>query len=398
MSRSWRATLFGVALYLLVGANLPYLPIWMEETRGLSGSEISAIIAAATLIRIFAGPMIATEAERRGLRSALGALSLITFLAYVALVPNSPILLATLLLIVTYVAWGVLGPLTEGLLLAGTQDARPDYGVARALASASFIVSSLGVGALVRAMGPDPALWAMIGASLVMCLAATFLPADAPAPTKRAGFRQTLSEGFVLYRDRRLLLQTLGVALIQSAHAYYYNLGSNVWLGQGIDASHIGALWSVGVAAEVVLLLVSGWLFLRSRWTPGALILLGGVGAVLRWTVTGFAPSLPVLYLLQTLHALSFAATHIGSLRFLNEEVAPEKVPVVMSINGALAFGPMLAVFGLLAGNYYDLAAGQGHGAQAQGYWFMAAIAAMGCMCVLPLLRRVSPKALVPAG
>ncbi|MEO9968264.1 MAG: MFS transporter, partial [Hyphomonadaceae bacterium] len=260
-----------------------------------------------------------------------------------------------------------------------------------ALASASFIVSSLGTGALVRAFGPEPALWVMIGAAFLMCGASFLLPAKASVAGKRIGFVQTLREGFGLYRNRRLLLLALSVALIQSAHAYYYNLGSNVWVGQGIDTGHIGALWSVGVAGEVVLLLVSGWLFVRSRWTPGALILLGGTGAVVRWTMTGFAPSLPVLYGLQTLHALSFAATHIGGLRFLNEEVAPEKVPVAMSINSALAYGPMLAVFGLLVGNYYDLSAELGHGAQAQGYWLMAVIALFGCICVLPLLKRVSP-------
>lgn len=398
MNRNWRATLFGAALYLLVGANLPYLPVWMEQARGLNGREISAIIAVATLIRIFAGPMIAAEAERRGLRAVLGALSLVTLLAYVALFPSGSILLAVVLLVVTYIAWGALAPLTEGLLIANTQDGRPDYGVARALASASFIISSLGVGALIRAFGPEPALWVMIGAAFIMCLASLVLSADAPVTPKRSGFLQTLREGFGLYRNRRLLLLALGVSLIQAAHAYYYNLGSNVWVGQGIDASHIGALWSVGVAAEVLLLLVSGWLFAQSRWTPGALIMLGGLGAVVRWTLTGFAPSLPVLYGLQTLHALSFAATHIGGLRFLNEEVAPEKVPVAMSINSAVAFGPMLAVFGLLAGNYYDLAEGLGRDAQAQGYWLMALIAALGCICVLPILKRTSPKAPVLVG
>jgi len=398
MNQNGRATLFGMALYLLVGANLPFLPVWMETERGLSGGEISAIIAIATLIRIFAGPMIAAEAERRGLRVALGMLALVTLLAYIALFPGGPILLVAMLLVGTYVTWGVLSPLTEGLLIANTQEGKPDYGVARALASVCFIVSSLVVGALVQSFGPDWALWAMIGAAFGLCLASLILPEDAPLLARRAGFRQTLKEGFGLYRNRRLLLLALSVSLIQSAHAYYYNLGSNVWLGQGIDASHLGALWSVGVGMEVILLLFSGWLFVQSRWTPGALILLGGAGAAVRWTLTGFAPSLPVLYGLQTLHALSFAATHIGGLRFLNEEVASEKVPVAMAINSAVAFGPMLAVFGLFAGWYYDTAAGQGAGAQAQGYWLMALIAVLGALCALPLLKRVSPKAQVLAG
>ncbi len=398
MNRNWRATLFAAALYLLVGANLPFLPVWMEAERGLSGGEISAIIALATVIRIFAGPMVAAEAERRGLRVVLGVLALVTMLSYVALYPDGSLGLAAMLLVLTYITWGVLSPLSESLLMAGTQEGWPDYGIARALASLGFILSSLVVGALVQRFGAEWALWALIVTSFGLCLASLVLPKDAPVTVRRSGFRRTLKEGFGLYRNRRLVLLALSVSLIQSAHAYYYNLGSNVWLGQGIDPNHLGALWSVGVAAEVILLVLSGWMFVRSRWSPGALILLGGGGAVVRWTLMGFAPPLPMLYALQTLHALSFAATHIGGLRFLSEEVAPRKVPVVMAINSALAFGPMLAVFGLLAGWYYDFAAGQSAGVQAHGYWLMAVIAILGCLCSVPILKRVSPKAQVEVG
>lgn len=397
MSRGWRATCFGAALYLLVGANLPYLPVWMEDARGFSGAAISGIVAAATLVRIFAGPMIAAEAERSGLGRMLGVLSLVSFLAYAALAPGGPVLLTALLVVITYIAWGALAPLTEGLFLAATKNRRPEYGVARAIASSSFIASSLIVGALVRAHGSELALWAMIGATVLMCLTSLILPPDVEQDGARRRFLETLSEGFQLYRNRRLLLMALGVSLIQSAHAYYYNLGSNVWIGQGIDEGHIGGLWSTGVAAEVVLLLVSGWLFMRVRWTPGALILLGGAGAVLRWTAMGFAPPLEYLYPLQALHALTFAATHIGGLRFLEEELAPEKAPVAMSINSAIGYGPMLAVFGLLTGVFYDMSADGDFGGQARGYWLMAMIALAGCLCTLAIVKRVPPKALTEA-
>ena len=186
----------------------------------------------------------------------------------------------------------------------------------------------------------------------------------------------------------------VGVSLIQASHAYYYNLGSNVWLRQGIGEEHIGALWSTGVAAEVILLLASGWLFSKSRWTPGGLILLGGIGAVARWSATGFAPSLELLYPLQALHALTFAATHIGGIRFLEEEVAPGKVPVALSISSAIAYGPLLAVFGLLVGVFYDRTIDAGPGAQAMGYWLMAGLALAGCLFAVAISRRVQPQSL----
>lgn len=396
MSSAWRVTAFGAALFFLVGANLPYLPVWLEDGRGFKGWQISGVVALATLIRIFVGPLIAARAEQDGLSKTLCQLSLVFLLAYGAMVPSSPTIVVAALVTVTYLVWGALAPLTEALLLAGTRNQRPDYGVARALASSSFIIASLAVGALVRSHGSDIVLWWLIGSALLMAVVSLGLPKDTPLAT-RPSLRTTLTDGFRLYRNRRILLAGLGASLIQSAHAYYYNLGSNVWLGQGIGGEYIGALWSTGVAAEVVLLLGSGYVL--SRWSPGGLILLGGIGAIVRWTMTGFAPPLEWLFVLQSMHALTFAATHVGILRFLAEEVPDEKVPVAMSINSALMYGPMLAFFGVLTGIYYDYAGGNDVlVTQASGYWMMSGLAALGCVCALAVVRRPQPQSAEAGG
>lgn len=392
MNAAWRATAFGAALYLLVGANLPYLPVWLEEARGFSGWQISAMIAAATLVRIVAGPLIAASAEQGGLGRPLRQLALVSLFAFGALIPETPVGFVAVLVMLTYVVWGALAPLTEALLLAGTKDARPDYGMARAIASSCFIIASLGTGALISRYGTDAVLWWLVGAAGLLVLASLLLPGETKPAETRPSLGMTLREGFGLFRNRRVLMAGLAISLIQSAHAYYYNLGSNVWIGQGVAEVHIGALWSVGVAAEVLLLLASGRLF--GRWTPGALILLGGGGAVLRWSIMGFAPPLAGLYVLQSLHAFSFAATHIGILRFLAEEVPADKIPVAMTINSAVIYGPMLAVFGILAGFWYDYVPS----VQAGGYWLMAGFAALGCVCALSVVRRVQPQSSEPGG
>lgn len=384
---AWRVTFFGAGLYLLVGANLPYLPVWLEEARGFNGAQISGMVAAATLIRIFAGPLFAARAEQVGMRYVLGQVSLICLLAFAALVPEATPLLAVFVLVVlTHIAWGVMMPLTDAVLLSGTRDRWPDYGVARAIASVSFIVASLCLGVLVQSYGADAALWWLISASFGLVLTSVFLPEDVALAPARPPLIQTLKAGFGLYKNPRILLAGLGASLIQSAHTYYYNLGSNIWLGQGIGEEHIGSLWSTGVGVEVLLLILSGLIF--ARWTPGALILLGGAGAVVRWTLTGFAPPLELLYAVQTLHALSFAATHIGILRYLAEELPQEKIPVALVINSAVFYGPLLAGLGIVTGFYYDHSPND----QATGYWLMAAVAGLGCLCTLYVVRRPQPQ------
>jgi len=233
MNSAWRATLFAIGLYLLVGANLPYLPVWLEEGRGFNGGQISAMVAIATLIRIVLGPLVAARSEQVGLARVLGQVSLICLLAFAALIPTAtPFLAIFVLVVLTHIAWGVLMPLTDAVLISGTTGARPDYGTARAIASASFIVASLSAGALVSLYGSEAAVWWLVGAAGFMALASLGLPRDAEPAETRPGLRQTLQEGFALYRNRRILLAGMGASFIQATHAYYYNLGSNSGLAK----------------------------------------------------------------------------------------------------------------------------------------------------------------------
>ena len=156
LSPGWRAAGFGAALFFLIGIQLPYLPVWMEEARGLSGVQITAIVSAATLLRVIVGPLLAAEAERSGLRRKLIQLSLVMATGYGFLTQMQGFGTIALFAIVIYVSWGVLNPLTEALLLASTKTGQPDYGRARSLASAVFVVASLAtgiIGACVRAGG-----------------------------------------------------------------------------------------------------------------------------------------------------------------------------------------------------------------------------------------------------
>lgn len=389
MSPAWRATAFSASLFLLVGANLPYLPVWLEKARGFSGTEISAIAAAGMLLRVFAGPLAAARAETAGLARTLLHISIVLILAYATIVPQSPKALVAVVIVFVSIAWGTLMPLVETLLLATTKDTRPDYGVARSISSASFILASLLLGVLVGRMGEEIIIQWMVGASVLMALLGLALPRSDVEAKSSLSLLESMRQGFSLYRNPRILLAGFGSTFIQAAHAYYYNLGSNVWLGQGVAEEHIGALWSIGVALEVVVLLVSGWLF-RS-WTAGSIMLLGGLAACLRWTITGFAPPLEVLYATQGLHALTFAATLVGYMNFVRSEVAEEKVGVVITISSSVIYGPVIACIGILTGYWYDTFPD----AQAQGFWLMSASAFLGCLCLLPLLRSQPQSAAV---
>jgi PPP family 3-phenylpropionic acid transporter len=77
---------------------------------------------------------------------------------------------------------------------------------------------------------------------------------------------------------------------------------------------------------------------------------LGGAAALLRWTAYAFAPPLWLLFPLQALHALTFAASFMASLRLIERLAPPQSASAAQAINSALSAGFMLGVGTLAAG------------------------------------------------
>jgi PPP family 3-phenylpropionic acid transporter len=147
-----------------------------------------------------------------------------------------------------------------------------------------------------------------------------------------------------------------------------YGFATLQWSARGIPGPAIGVLWAIGVIAEVVLFALSSRLV---GWFGAiGLILLGGLGGVVRWTAMAFDPPTAALPLLQGLHALSFAATHLGTMHYL-AQAAPAR-------RGATAQGDLVAVQGIVFAAAMSLSGGLVGAYGSRAYGAMAAAAAVG--------------------
>jgi len=391
LSDSWRATLAAGAVNLVLGANLPYLPVWMEKVAGMSGAEIAGAGTLAILIRIIAGPVSAGIAQDHGLRGTLAAVMTVVLAGYVLLMPGSPRAVDFFLCVLVYSAMNLVGPMFEAILVYGTRNGRPDYGEGRAMASVAFVLANLAGGAILGAWGPDWVLVYLVAASVIAAIGPLLTKRGARSVITRRSLVSTFSQAFGLYRVNGVLIYILAAALIQASHGAYYAFASNIWIAQGIDGGHIGALWATGVAAEILLLLVSRRLLKNTGHY--ALLWLGGLGALIRWTAAGFVLPVEAVYVLQTLHAASFALTHIGTMRFLEAALPDDQLPLAYAANGALIFGPVMAVAGLASGLAYDMLAPGGIDAQTKLYWLMVILTLAG----LAFAWRAQAKAASPA-
>ena len=138
-------------------------------------------------------------------------------------------------------------------------------------------------------------------------------------------------------------------------------------------------LWAEGVVAEIVLFWYSARLV--ARLGPLGLMALGGIAAVLRWSLMGIVPGLAAAAVLQLLHALTFGASHLGAMYFMARSVPPGAAASAQSLYAAVSAGLGSGLVMLVAGALYGAYGGQ-------AYLFMAVLSAAGLGGVVALARR----------
>jgi PPP family 3-phenylpropionic acid transporter len=368
-------------LYSATGITLVFLPRWLAGERGLSGAEIGILLSASQLTRIVVGPAIAFwadgHADRRTPIRLLAPAALAAFLLFFFLARDFPTLLLTGFAALTLMS--AITPLVESAALRATATGRISYGFARGIGSISFIMSNVGGGLLIARFGLDAVVVWVLAAMLTVGLSAwSALKPDPPLTAPHALTLSARAEALrTLLRSRRFVTLIVSCGLIQAAHGFYYGFSTLVWRGQGIAPEAVGALWAVGVSVEVAFL----WnlrIFER-RLSPEALILIGAFGGAVRWTLLGFGPTGAVLWPLQTLHAISFAAAHVGAMRLLSRDTPENAAAMAQTLYSALSSGLLLGGASLVSGMLYDASG-------AHGYWAMSVMALAGGLLALELL------------
>jgi len=374
------------------GCLIPFLPLWLEKVHGFSGAEIGVVLAIAGFSRAIAGPLTAAWADGRSDRRAplfLFTIVLAVGFAILHFLDGFAAVFALILLLdVAY--WGLL-PVVETALLRLTRTGKPSYGFARGLASAAFVIGTTVVGLMNDWMRSFWPIWAfMLLISTLMIAGSAWMPKEPvlAAEEKAVPFGERLSSGLGMLRNPAFTLFIFAAGLIQASAAFLYTAGSLVWTNaQGLSSSTIALLWNVGVLAEVGFLMFLGnW---SAKFRPETLIVVGGIGAVIRWTALAALPPVWLLVPLQLLHALSFAATFLGGMRFIQTIHGDDRAPTAQMIYMGLANAPTYAAAVLISGPLYDRVG-------AAGYLAMTGVAALGLVLAVMLRARGAAQVALP--
>jgi PPP family 3-phenylpropionic acid transporter len=330
---AWRLAAFYAALFVVLGVQVPFLPVWLAA-KGLDAGAIGVVLAVPMVVRVAAIPLATHGADRRdALHAALLIAAGVSALGYGALVLASGLAAIMAAYALTSAFYTPIMPLAEAYALRGLASHGRAYGPVRVWGSAAFIAGTLGAGLALDVMPARDLIWLLVAAMVLTAVAAGGLAPLAPRAAPAAG--KATSAG-VLLRQPVLLAGVAAASLIQASHAVYYGFSALDWKASGFGGGAIGALWSVGVLAEIALFAVSA----RLGMSPTALLGFGALGGVLRWGAMAFDPPALLLVPLQCLHALSFGATHLGSMGLLTRSVPSEL--------GATAQGYFAVVLGLV--------------------------------------------------
>ena len=372
-----RLTLLMSCVFAGMGVSLPFMARWLEGVHHLSGVQIAVVVSSAQLARLFIGPLIASWADGfDDRRTPLRWLALLAVALYAVLFHVQGFWALVVVSLLAQTAGQAITPLVEGAILRGALSGGMSFGFARGIGSVAFIISNVVGGAIIARFGLGAvAIWVMTSMTAAAVSAVVALKPDAIVHDEApSGFRQRLKQALVLFRKPSFAIPVAAASLIQCAHAFYYGFSTLVWAKQGFSDGLIGWLWAFGTLIEVGLL----WTLPRfeKRFNPETLIALGGAAAVIRWTAMAFLPPPLVLWPLQALHALTFAATHVGALKLVQREAPARVAGVAQTLYAALASGTLAGLAMLLAGALYD--AGGAH-----GYLAMAALGALGVVAML---------------
>ncbi len=366
---------------LIGGAYTPFFGAWLAW-KGLSPGEIGAVLSAGMLLRVAVSPLAGIVADARNDRRGMMFILYIVMLAgYGALNGITLPLLIFAAAVPANVAGGTITPLLESVSVRLAERFGFDYGHVRLWASTLFVAGNIGSGIAVSLWGLvaiAPWLAVSTGLGLMAVYALPKPPARAPASGLALRMRATFAEAHELLRSRVFLIFLAAASFDQGSHAFYYGYGGLHWRQLGYSGTLIGILWPLGVLAEIALMSMSLKVFRTLGSTR--LLLLGGLGCVLRWSILGFDPPLPFVVFAQFLHGATFALAHLGAMYFILKAVPPRLAATAQSLYAVGSSGIMLGLATLASGPLYAQFGGR-------TYFLMAAMGLIAALFAFALGR-----------
>ena len=234
-----RLAVFYAALFVLLGIQMPFFPVWLEA-KGVDPGMIGIVLAAPIVARLLAVPVVMREADRRdAVRAALIVCGFAAAAGY-ALVGLST---GTLLILVAYALTSLATtpqmPLAETYALKELTARKRAYGPVRLWGSFAFIGGNFIAGFAADVMQARDLIWLIVAAGILIAFAALALPPMTPRVVEARAEPPPRQN---LLRDASFVAVIAAASLIQASHAEYYGFSAVQWRARIGASSSVRAL------------------------------------------------------------------------------------------------------------------------------------------------------------
>ena len=333
--------------FAFIGAFLPYFALYLQSI-GFSAGRIAVLMSLGQFMRLLAPLLWSWLADSGGRRVRIVVASTAASLASFSVVFLTQDFFALLLgLAVLHFFWSASLPLVEALTL-GHLAANPErYGRIRLWGSVGFIVTVMGVGFLLDSAPISSQLWvswALLLGALVSAL--TLREAKGHGGQVAGPILEVL-------RQRKVGFLLAAGLFMTAAHGALYVFYSIHLVAQGYGKTLVGLLWTLGVAAEIVVFLLMPRI--SAHVSMRRILLACFALAALRFMLIGWAVGfIGFLVLAQLLHGASFGAHHAATMAALNRWFVAGQQARAQALYGSVAYGAGGLGGALLAGALWE--------------------------------------------
>lgn len=243
--------------------------------------------------------------------------------------------------------WNAVLSQFEVVTLSHLQQHTDRYAQVRLWGSVGFIVAVSGLGAMF-----DYVSIAYLPVALAALLAAIWL-AGIVVQEPQGQSRQRVANHMALFWRQLarpgMVAFFLAAFLVQLSHGPYYTFFTIYLESLAYPRAVSGLLWSLGVAAEVVLFVFMHKLLVR--YSLRILLLVTLLLTMARWLLIAlFAESWPLLVFAQLLHAASFGSFHAVAIEIVRQNFSDASSGQAQAFYSAISFGAGGAIGALASG------------------------------------------------
>jgi PPP family 3-phenylpropionic acid transporter len=334
--------------FALLGGFLPYWPLYLQDA-GYDPVRIGWIMAILPATKIVSPGLWGWLADQSG-----RILSLIRWAAFLSLMSFGAVFSSTgfiglVAVMVTFsFFWNATLPLFETVTLGHLRQAVSRYSQVRLWGSIGFIVTVWAVGAALD----GPLAIACLPQLIVLLFVGQWLVTLAVPPARESRRDEGHGSLAAILKRGEVMAFFLVSLLLQIAHGPYYVFFSVYLEGHGFTNGETGALWSLGVLAEVVL-----FAFLHriiDRIGLRGVFLASLCLSVIRWLLIAWGiDHLALILFAQLLHAASFGAVHASSIHLVHRYFRGPHHGKGQALYSSLSFGLGGALGSLFGGHFW---------------------------------------------